>query len=218
MVTTYGFATAPIAEPRTSESGSMPLAELLRSGRFWLLIGVMVFAGASENSISQWMSLFAEQGLGIGKLAGDLLGPSLFALCMALVRVSYGKWESKFPLEKFLAWGAVACVACYLTAALSRSPAVALAACALCGVTVALMWPGVLHSSAKRIPRGGTGLFGMLALGGDLGCSLGPWSLGLIGDRRGLRGGLLAGAVFPVGFLALFVLSGKLSKKEPKQR
>jgi len=218
MVATHFFATAPIAEPHASDVSSIPFAQLLRSGRIWLLIGVMVFAGASEASMAQWASLFAEQGLGLSKLVGDLLGPGLFALFMALVRVFYGKWEKRFPLEKFLAWSAVACIACFLTAALSRNPAIALAACALTGFTVALMWPGMLHSSAKKIPRGGTGMFGLLALGGDLGCSLGPWTLGFIGDRHGLRRGLLTGAAFPAGFLALLLTGGRLAKEEKKQQ
>ncbi|MCL1952813.1 MAG: MFS transporter [Oscillospiraceae bacterium] len=215
LVTTAGFATAPMAEPRTSDTPSMPLSQLLRSGPFWLAVGLMAFSGASEEAMVQWASMFAEQGTG-DKLVGDLLGPCLFAVLMALVRMLYGKFEDKFPLGKFLRWSAVACVACYLAAALSKSPAFALAACALTGAAVALMWPGTLHASAGRFPGGGTGLFGMLALGGDLGCSLGPWMLGFIGDRvgrragpqAGLRAGLLAGAAFPAGFLAL-LLAGR---------
>ena len=215
LVTTYGFATSPMAEPRTSDTPSIPLSRLLRSGPFWVAVGLMAFSGASEIAMAQWASMFAEQGIG-DKLLGDLLGPCLFAVLMAIVRMLYGKLENKFPLKRFLLWGAVACIGCYLTAALSKNPALALAACALTGATVALMWPGILHTSAGRFPGGGTGLFGMLALGGDVGCSLGPWLLGFIGDRvgrragpqAGLRAGLLAGAAFPAGFLAL-MLAGR---------
>jgi len=206
LATTYGFANSPMAEPRMSDTPTIPLPQLLRSGPFWLAVGLMAFSGASEIAMAQWASLFAEQGIGVSKLMGDLLGPCLFAVFMALVRMLYGKFESKFPLERFLRWGALACIACYLTASLSKSPALALAACALTGATVALMWPGILHRSAGRFPGGGTGLFGMLALGGDLGCSLGPWFLGFIGDRAGLRPALLAGAAFPAGFLALMMV------------
>ena len=212
LLTTYGFATAPMAEPRTSDTPSIPLSKLMRSGPFWVAVGLMACGGASEIAMAQWASMFAEQGIG-DKLLGDLLGPCLFAVLMAIVRMLYGKLENKFPLRKFLLWSAVACIACYLTAALSKNAALALTACALTGATIALMWPGILHRSAGRFPGGGTGLFGMLALGGDLGCSLGPWLLGFIGDRVGRRAGphaglrtaLLAGAVFPAGFLALLL-------------
>jgi len=213
LVTMHGFATAPIAEPSMSETPSIPLSKLLRSGPFWVAIGLMAFGGASEIAMAQWASLFAEQGLGLGKVVGDLLGPCLFAILMAIVRMAYGKFEDKIPLEKCLLWSAVACMGCYVTASLSKSVPLALAACALTGATIALMWPGILHRSAGRFPGGGTGLFGMLALGGDLGCSLGPWMLGFIGDRAGLRTGLLAGAAFPLGFL-LLLLAGRQKNAE----
>jgi len=212
LTTTYGFATSPIAEPGMSDTPSIPLSKLLKNRSVWLAIALMAFSGASEIAMAQWASLFAEQGIGVSKLMGDLLGPCLFAIFMALVRMLYGKFEGKFPLEKFLRWSAVACIACYLTASLSKSPALALAACALTGATIALMWPGILHRSAGRFPGGGTGLFGMLALGGDVGCSLGPWMIGFIGDRAGLRPALLAGAVFPAGFLALMFVGKKEEK------
>ena len=214
LATTYGFATAPMAEPRMSETPAIPLSRLLRSGTFWLAVGLMAFGGASEVAMAQWASLFAEQGAGVSKLMGDLLGPCLFAVFMAVVRMLYGKLEGKFPLEKFLRWGALACIGCYVTAALSKNSILALAACALTGATVALMWPGILHRSAERFPGGGTGLFGMLALGGDLGCSLGPWLLGFIGDRAGLRPALLTGAVFPAGFFALLLAGRRANGNE----
>jgi len=213
LSTTYGFATSPMAEPSMSDTPAIPLSQLMRSGPFWLAVGLMAFSGASEVTMAQWASLFAEQGIGVSKLMGDLLGPCLFAVFMALVRMLYGKFENKFALERFLRWSALACVACYLVAALSKSPAFALAACALTGATVALMWPGILHRSAGLFPGGGTGLFGMLALGGDVGCSLGPWMLGFIGDRAGLRTALLAGAVFPAGFFAL-MFAGKREEEK----
>ncbi|MCL2494137.1 MAG: MFS transporter [Oscillospiraceae bacterium] len=212
LATTAGFATCPMAEPGMSETPAIPLSRLLRNGPFWLAVALMACGGASEIAMAQWASLFAEQGVGVSKLAGDLLGPCLFAVLMALVRMLYGKFENKLQLEKILRWSAVACMACYFLAALSKNAALALAACALTGATVALMWPGILHRSAGRFPGGGTGLFGMLALGGDVGCSLGPWMIGLIGDRAGLRPALLAGAAFPAGFLALMFVGRREEK------
>ncbi len=214
LITMSGFASAPMAEPRMNETASMPFGELLRDKRLWLAIGIMAFSGASETSMAQWASLFAEKGIGVTKIVGDLLGPSVFALLMAVIRMFYGKFESKFPLDKFLIFGGFGCVVCYVTAALSKSPALALAACALTGITVSLMWPGTLHASAERMPRGGTALFGLLALGGDLGCSVGPWMMGIVSDRSGINNGVLAGAILPVGFLVLFFINRRGAKKE----
>ena len=225
IVATRGFASAPLPETHAEKSGAN-FARLLRTPRFWLAFATMAFSGAAEIAMAQWSSLFAEWGIGVDKLTGDLLGPCLFGLCMAAARTVYGKFENKFPLRPFLFWGGAACVACYLAAGLSGNPALALFACALTGMTVALMWPGTLHESAQRFPEGGTALFGLLALGGDAGCAAGPWLLGLLADRgaakdirfpfglhgalparqRGLRLALLAGTVFPLGFLVCVAL------------
>ena len=213
LVTMACFATAPMAEPRTSEKPSQPLGELARSRRFWLCVGLMACAGATEASMAQWVSLYAEREIGLPKLVGDLLGPCLIALLMASVRTFYGKWENKFPLEKFLTFGAVGTAVCFATAALSHNTALAIAACSLLGVTISLLWPGSVHRGAKQFPGGGTALFGALALGGDIGCSVGPWLLGFIGDRGGLRTGFLAGAAYPMAFFALLMVS-KIKKRE----
>ncbi|MDR3313887.1 MAG: MFS transporter [Oscillospiraceae bacterium] len=228
FATMGGFAKAPLAEPDATETGVV-FKQLLRNRKFWLVFGIMAFAGAAESTMAQWASLFAEWGIGVEKLWGDLLGSCLFALCMAVIRMFYGRFERRFPLRPFLLCGGAACVLCYLTAALSGNPRLALAACALTGVAVSLMWPGTLHRSAEQFPGGGTALFGLLALGGDVGCSVGPWLLGLVAERgksvsfgtmqnlpalqRGLRLGLLVGAAFPLGFL-ICMLAGRSPKKK----
>ena len=214
LLTMAGFATAPMAEPRMNQAPSQPLRELARSRGFWLAVGMMSFAGATEASMGQWAPLFAEQGIGIDNvLIGNLLGPCVSAVIMAVIRMTYGKWERVFPLEKFLVFAAAGSAACFALAALSKNQAFALAALTLSGVAIAMLWPGTVHRGARRFPRGGTALFGMLAAGGDLGCSLGPWLLGVVGDRTQLRFGMLAGAAFPLGFLALLLVERKGREK-----
>ncbi|MDR2688125.1 MAG: MFS transporter [Oscillospiraceae bacterium] len=205
LLTMAGFMTSPMAEPRMNETPSQPLRELARGRGFWLFVGMMSFAGATEASMGQWSSLFAEQGIGVSKLAGDLLGPCVSAAVMAAIRMTCGRWERFVPLEKFLAFACAGSAGCFALAALSKNPAFALAALTLSGVAIAMLWPGTVHRGARGFPRGGTALFGMLAAGGDFGCSLGPWLLGAVGDKAGLRYGMLAGAAFPLGFLALLM-------------
>ena len=209
LLTMAGFATAPMAEPRMNETPSQPLGELARSRGFWLFVGMMCFAGATEASMGQWAPLFAEQGLGLDATAGNLLGPCVSAVIMAVIRMTYGKWERRFPLRKFLIFASLGSAACFALAALSRSPAFALAALTLSGAAIAMLWPGTVHRGAKGFPKGGTALFGMLAAGGDLGCSIGPWLLGAIGDKFGLRGGFMAGAAYPLLFFALLMGGGR---------
>lgn len=161
---------------------------------------LMMCAGACEQGISQWASAFAELGLGVSKTVGDLAGPLLFAILMGLARVFYGKYSEKIKLEKFMGISALLCLTSYLLASLSGSPVLALAGCGLCGLSVGILWPGTFSLSAGSIRGGGTALFALLALAGDLGCSGGPTFVGLVSGAFGdnLKKGILAGVIFPV--------------------
>ena len=212
------FVRAPFAPVVGGEGGGMKLGTLLRTPAFLVAMLIMVCAGASELVMSQWASTFAEKALGVSKVIGDLAGPCMFAVLMGLGRMIYGRMGSRLPLKKCLMGCGLLCVACYLTAALSGNPVAALAGCAVCGFSVSIMWPGALSMSAARFPTAGTALFAILAVMGDLGCSVGPWLAGLVSDgaqavpqltqfaaqagltaeQLGLKAGLLLGTVFPV--------------------
>ena len=212
------FVRAPFAPVVGGEGGGMKLGTLLRTPAFLVAMLIMVCAGASELVMSQWASTFAEKALGVSKVVGDLAGPCMFAVLMGLGRMIYGRMGSRLPLKKCLMGCGLLCVACYLTAALSGNPVAALAGCAVCGFSVSIMWPGALSMSAARFPTAGTALFAILAVMGDLGCSVGPWLAGLVSDgaqavpqltqfaaqagltaeQLGLKAGLLLGTVFPV--------------------
>ena len=204
----YNFATCPI-ERLVDDGEGMTILGLFKTPLFWLLALLMVCSGASELSMSQWASAFTESALGVSKTVGDLAGPCLFAVLMGLSRVFYGKYGEKYDLRKFMLASAALCVACYLLAGLSRVPALGLLGCALCGLSVGIMWPGTISISAHSLPRGGTAMFALLAMAGDLGGSLGPSIVGAVSQRAGdnLQAGLLAGLVFPaVLILGILVL------------
>ncbi len=202
------------------------LGGLLKSFYFWVAMAAMVCAGASEQAMAQWASLFAETGLGISKLMGDLLGPCLFALFMGIGRFWYGRFGDRVPLQPLLMGSTVMCVACYALAVFSPWPILALLGCAFCGLSVSLMWPGTLSHVAPRMAHGGTALFACLAVAGDIGCSLGPWMTGFISDavqpycttgnpeQFGLRMGLVSAIVFPVLMLVFLLLFSKKPKAE----
>ena len=183
--------------------------------------------------MSQWSSFFAE-GLGVPKLMGDLLGPGLFALYMALGRVIYGIWGSRIPLRKALIISSFLCILSYLVTVFSPSPLLSLISCSFTGITVSLMWPGTFSLSSAKFPKGGTLMFGILAICGDIGCSIGPWITGMISDyivnndvffalrsyqypdieQIALCIGLLAAAVFPLMMLIGLLLTRSKRKKE----
>ena len=193
------FSRVPV-NSLTPEGGGMSVRELLRSSGFWLLALLMVCAGASELSMSQWASAFAEKGLGISKTLGDLAGPCFFAVLMGLARVLYAAFSDRISLLGFMRGSCVLCVASYLLAVFAPHPALALLGCGLCGLSVGILWPGVFSIAAGRMPAGGTALFALLALGGDLGCSSGPTLVGFVSERAGgvLQAGLLAAILFPL--------------------
>lgn len=217
IFTLFKFTKVPLM-PAPSEHTKTPVKTLLTSKFFLLAMLLMVCAGAAEQAMGQWASIFAEKGLNISKTMGDLLGPCLFAVMMGTVRTLYGMKGQKINMHKTLVWGAVLCIASFAITALVPIPAIALLGCSLCGVAVALMWPGMLSLTAKKYPLGGTALFAILALGGDLGCSLGPWLTGVVADTSNLNMGLLAAVVFPVLMLVGLLLLKAVQKPRVADR
>lgn len=193
------FATAPICTLNEDGEKGMSLSGLLSSKIFWILMLLMVCSGACEQAVSQWASTFAEKGLGISKTAGDLAGPMMFALLMGTSRLLYGKWGEKMNLQKCMAYSGVLCAVSYLLISLSPSPVLSLIGCGICGFSVGILWPGTFSMAAKQLRSGGTVLFALLALAGDLGCTGGPTYVGLISGAFGddLKAGILAALIFP---------------------
>ena len=210
----FNFATCPI-KPIVNEGKSMTIGQLLKTKIFWLFIVLMVCAGASELSMAQWASAFAESCLGVSKTVGDLLGPCGFAVFMGLSRVWYGKYGEKVNLSSFMIASGALCLCSYLLAAFAGWPAMGLAGCMLCGFSVGIMWPGSISISSARLPRGGTALFALLALSGDLGGAVGPAVVGNVSHLLGenIQAGILAGICFPI-VLMLTVLTVKRQSRE----
>lgn len=209
------FCIVPIP-PVLSENKGMGMAELFRTKLFYVLAVIMLCSGASELAMSQWASAFAESGLGVSKTMGDLLGPCLFAVLMGSARVIYSKLSDKIPLTKIMTSSAVLCIASYLVAGLSPIPVVSLLACAVCGFSVGIMWPGTFSLAAEKIPTGGTAMFALLALFGDTGCATGPALVGkmttVFGDNLGK--GLLFGVIFPA---VMIVCVTRIKWKSPNR-
>ncbi len=221
----YGWAVIPFLNAfyfmlvpiRTlvEDGESMPLRSLARKKLFWIFILLMICAGASELAMSQWASAFAESGLKVSKTIGDLLGPCMFAVLMGICRVMYAKFSTRIELTKAMAASGVLCIASYLLAALSPIPLLSLLGCSLCGVSVGILWPGTFSLAARNFPTGGTGMFALFALAGDIGCSGGPTVVGFVSKalEGSLKTGLLSAIVFPV-LLLIAIAILKSGKKE----
>ena len=213
LINTYIFARTPIAPLISDGEKGMSIAQLFRSKVFWILMLMMVCSGASEQAVGQWASAFAEQGLHLTKALGDLVGPMLFAVMMGLARVFYGKYGDRINLERFMTLSAAVCVCAYLMISLSPWPVLSVVGCALCGLTVGIMWPGTFSRAAVALRNGGTAMFALLALAGDLGCSSGPTLVGFVSGLAGdnMKLGILIALVFPL-LMLLCLLRGRQEK------
>ena len=207
------FSVAPIYSLSDGGVKGKGINKLLREGSFWLFMLMMLCAGAAEQTVAQWASAFAEQSLGVGKVLGDLLGPMTFALAMGAARLIFGLFGEKIKLNVFMTVSSALCAASYLCLSLTAAPAAGLAGCALCGFSVGIMWPGTYSKAASYIKGGGTTLFALLALGGDIGCTVGPGLAGAVSDMTGgnLKAGILAAAVFPAVMLVCCVIMCKMT-------
>lgn len=207
----FAFAKVPIASLIEEGESGLGLKELLQMKAFWILLVMMICAGASEQAVSQWASSFAEKGLQISKTAGDLAGPMAFAILMGTSRWFYGKFGDRIHLERFMIYSSFLCILSYLGISLLSVPQLNLIACALCGLSVGIMWPGTFSKASAALPKGGTAMFALLALGGDVGCAGGPTLVGMVSGALGdnLKLGILAGIIFPVLLLMGILVSRK---------
>ncbi len=208
------FCKVPIAPLIEEGETGMSLWELCKNRIFWILMLMMMCAGASEQAVSQWASTFAEQGLGVSKTIGDLAGPMSFAILMGSARAFYGKFCDRIDLDKFMQASSLLCIVSYLCISLSPSPLFSLIGCSLCGLSVGIMWPGTFSKASAALRNGGTAMFALLALAGDVGCSGGPtlvgFATGLASDD--LKKGILAGIIFPI-LLIVGIVSLKKAKR-----
>ena len=214
VINAYVFARTPIAPLIAGDEKGMSIAELFASKTFWILMLMMLCSGASEQAVGQWASAFAEQGLHLSKALGDLVGPMTFAIMMGLARVFYGKYGETINLQRFMTVSATLCVGAYLLISLSPWPALSVVGCALCGLTVGIMWPGTFSRAAVALRKGGTAMFALLALAGDLGCSTGPTLVGFVPGLAGdnMKTGIFAALVFPL-VMALCLKLGRLKEE-----
>ena len=209
------FCFAPIHTLVEEKQRSLSIRDLFSLKIFWILALLMVCAGASEQAMSQWASAFAESGLHVSKTMGDLLGPCLFAVLMGTSRLLYARLSHRISLQKGLILSGILCLLSYALTLFSPLPLLSLLGCGLCGFSVGMLWPGTFSLASIHCPAGGTAMFALLALAGDLGCLSGPGAVGIVSDWLGgnLKGGLLAAMIFP----ALLVIGVKLLKKAPAQ-
>lgn len=208
------FLRCPI-EHLVEGGQGMTIGQLCKTPLFWVAVVLMVCSGASELAMAQWASAYAEDALGLTKVIGDLTGPCLFAIAMGISRVLYGRFGEKIELTGFMLGSGALCLTCYMLASMTARPIWGLVGCIVCGFSVGIMWPGTLSITSARIPLGGTALFALLAMAGDLGGALGPSLVGYVTQQCGdqLRAGLSVGCIFPIGLMIGLIVMRRYSRK-----
>ena len=214
------FAKVPIYSLHEEGECGFTMRELFREKIFWILMLMMLCAGASEQAVSQWASTLAEHGLGVSKALGDLIGPMLFSVLMGISRLIYGRYGEKMDLDRFMRYSTILCIISYMCISLIRVPIIELIACGICGFSVGIMWPGTFSKASASIRRGGTVMFAMLALAGDLGCSGGPTLVGMVSSAldNDLRIGILSGIMFPIILILTLIIIKKVSVNNRLER
>jgi MFS family permease len=208
------FCFVPI-NTLVDESEESTFGDLIKQKLFWVFLVMMLCAGATELSMSQWASAFAEAGLKVEKWVGDLLGPCLFAVCMGCARIFYATHSDKIGLKKGILISSGICIVSYLVAIFSPIPIISLIGCAMCGVGSGMLWPGTYSIATNRMPKGGVPMFGLLALAGDMGCLSGPYLTGMMSTVFGgnLKMGFLFSLIFPITLMVMVVILMKYFKK-----
>ena len=215
IVNAVMFTRVPIAPVVGEDEEKLSIKDMLKTKAFWIFMVLILCAGSSEQAVSQWASTFAEKGLGVSKTVGDLAGPMFFSVLMGVSRVIYGKFGDKIDLDGMMIFSGALCMASYLLIALSSSAVLGLVGVALCGFSVGIMWPGTFSKASAGIKGGGTAMFALLALGGDLGCSSGPTFAGMMASAFGddLKKGILCAIFFPALLTVLTIFTKRRKAK-----
>ena len=204
----FCFSPLPEMDMGGTEQGGRLFSPALLFCVFLIFLG-----GASECTMSQWVSGFAEEAVGVSKVLGDVFGLALFGAMLGIGRTLYAKFGKNVINVMF--FGMTGAAVCYITAAVVNIPVVALVACGLTGICTSMLWPGTLIYAEEKITGLGVAAYALLAAGGDLGASIAPQIVGIVSDTAGMRAGILSASAFPIcGILLILFIKKYFNKKE----
>ena len=200
IVNAVMFTRVPIAPVVGEDEEKLSIKDMLKTKAFWIFMVLILCAGSSEQAVSQWASTFAEKALGLTKTVGDLAGPMLFSILMGVSRFMYGKFGSRINLDSMMLLSGCVCTASYFLISLTSSPVLGLVGVAVCGLSSGILWPGTIGKMSSALHGGGTAMYAILCLGGDIGCSAGPTFAGMMASFFGddLKKGILCAVIFPL--------------------
>ena len=211
------FFTSPMPDMDTSQSEASVAKSSKRTLGLVLCVACIFFGSCAENAMSNWVSGFMENALGIDKSIGDILGLAMFAVLLGLGRIAYAKWGKN--ISKILLFGMIGASACYLVVGLVDNVILAVIACFMTGL----------------LPSLGVGAYALMAASGDLGASVAPQLMGVVADsvagstlgaeigvavgltaeQVGLKAGMLVTSLFPIlGIVVVLIIMNYFKPKK----
>lgn len=227
------FFTSPMPDMDTSQSEASVAKSSKRTLGLVLCVACIFFGSCAENAMSNWVSGFMENALGIDKSIGDILGLAMFAVLLGLGRIAYAKWGKN--ISKILLFGMIGASACYLVVGLVDNVILAVIACFMTGLFTSMLWPGTLILMEEKLPSLGVGAYALMAAGGDLGASIAPQLMGVVADsvagsalgaeigvavgltaeQVGLKAGMLVTSLFPIlGIVVVLIIMNYFKPKK----
>lgn len=225
------FCTSPLPDLNLSQSSSKGGVSKKNKG-ILLCVACIFLGGAAENTMTNWISSYMENALGISKTIGDILGLALFGILLGLGRSLYSKYGKN--IANVLLFGMVGATACYIIAGTVSNPIVCMLACIFTGLCTSMLWPGTLILMEEKFPNPGVTAYALMAAGGDFGGSVSPQILGVVVDKVsessfalelsnslsltpeqiGLKTGMLIASIFPILGIAVLLYIKKYFKKQ----
>ena len=225
------FAISPMPDMGGHGGGGGTAATKKRAVGLALCVGCIFFGSCAENAMSNWISGYMENALGIDKAVGDILGVAMFAVLLGLMRIGYARFGKR--IAPVLMGGMIGATVCYLVAGLCPGVVLPFIACIFTGLFTSMLWPGALILMEDNIPCVGVTAYALMAAGGDMGASVAPQLLGAVVDgvaatsfaadlglrlgisaeQVGLKAGMLVIAVFPIIGIAVLGATLRYFKK-----
>ena len=224
------FSASPMPDINISQNTNKTSNNNIKYGL--ALCTVCIFLGsAAENVMTNWISGYIENSLGISKVVGDILGMAVFAILLGAGRTLYAKYGKN--ISKILLLGMIGASVCYLAAGFSKNVIVSMTACILTGFCTSMLWPGTLILMEENYPNLGVTAYALMAAGGDLGGSVAPQLMGIIVDtvsvsnfahnlsntlslsaeQIGMKTGMIISSLFPILGIMLLIYMIKYFKK-----
>ena len=181
----------------------------LRSGRFWMLTGLLFFQNAAEQSVVGWMvTYFKDSGILSGTFAAYTVTVMWGATLIGRLLIAF-----VFPLRhprKAMLVMAVACTAFYIAMMQTHHQVLAILLLFAFAFSMAGLNPTAVASAGKMTTVASMGIMLPVASSGAI---LMPWIIGRVAEASGIAAGMATNIVACAGLIVFTVLVARLPEE-----